>query len=156
MEILIESAHELMVSGARLIIIGFETFGIFMMLVVGIQGVYNLCNKDPETGLKLSEGLGLALQFLMGGEILRTIIVSEMSEIFHVGGIVVLRVALTLLTHWELKNQREELKNDEMISDREEKLAAKAAGESAAHNSDVEEEPSLKDTLHQVLNRHSE
>ena len=32
-----------------------------------------------------------------------------MESLLHVGGIVVLRVALTLLTHWELKNHKQEL-----------------------------------------------
>ena len=131
MELMIEHAHEVMIFGARFIILGFETFGIFMMLVVGLQGFYNLCQRDPETGLKLSEGLGLALQFLMGGEILRTIIVQDMTEIFHVGGIVVLRVALTLLTHWELKNQRSELQNEEMKNDMEEEREREEAEEAA-------------------------
>ena len=45
---------------------------------------------------------------MLCGEILRTIIVRDLEEIAIVGGIIVLRVALTLSLHWERKNDQAE------------------------------------------------
>jgi uncharacterized membrane protein len=87
-------------------IFGFEIVGVFILIWAGIKGVINFLKRDPQTGLKLGEGMALALQFKLGGEILRTVIISEVSEIFLVGGIIILRVALTLLIHWEIKNSK--------------------------------------------------
>ena len=50
----------------------------------------------------------MALQFKLGGEILRTVVIREVSEILLVGGIIVLRIALTILIHWEIKNSKNE------------------------------------------------
>lgn len=40
---------------------------------------------------------------------LRTVLVRELSEILIVGAIIVLRAALTLLIHWEIKNEKAEV-----------------------------------------------
>lgn len=111
---LYEFLHGFMHTGVEYSILAFEIIGIVMLVVAGIKGLINVFKKDPEAGLKLSEGLGMALQFLMCGEILRTVVVSDLGEIVHVGGIVVLRVALTFVTHWELKNHKEELENEQI------------------------------------------
>ena len=45
------------------------------------------------------------LEFKLGSEILRTVVVREFNEIFIVAGIIALRAVLTLLIHWEIKNE---------------------------------------------------
>ena len=106
-EAILHQGHEIMYIVAEYMILAFEIVGIIMLIHAGICGIVDYVKKDAETGLKLSEGMGMALQFLLGGEILRTVIVADMDSLLHVGGIVVLRVALTILTHWELKNRKE-------------------------------------------------
>lgn len=108
-ETILHHGHELLYIVAEYVILAFEIVGIIILIYAGICGIINYLKRDAETGLKLSEGMSMALQFLLGGEILRTVIVADMESLLHVGGIVVLRVALTLLTHWELKNHKEEL-----------------------------------------------
>lgn len=84
----------------------FEIVGVLILIWAGIKGIYNFLKKDPQTGLKLAEGMAMALQFKLGGEILRTVVIREVSEILLVGGIIVLRIALTILIHWEIKNSK--------------------------------------------------
>lgn len=52
----------------------------------------------------------MGLEFKLGSEILRTVIVRTMDEILIVAGIIVLRAVLTFLLHWEIKNEEEEAK----------------------------------------------
>ena len=52
--------------------------------------------------LDLAEGIALALEFKLGGEVLRTVIVREWTELLILGAIIALRGALTLLIHWEI------------------------------------------------------
>ena len=85
----------------------FEIVGVMILLWAGIKGVMNFLKKDPHTGLKLAEGMAMALQFKLGGEILRTVVISKFNDIFMVGGIILLRVALTVVIHWEIKNSQE-------------------------------------------------
>ena len=42
----------------------------------------------------------------MGAEILKTVLIHEMSEIYVLGAIILLRAILTLLIHFELKAEQ--------------------------------------------------
>ena len=82
------------------------------MLEFRLNAFRKWIKKDPHTRLYLAEGLAMALSFKLGGEILRTVVVRDMSEIMQVGAIIVLRAALTLLIHWEIKNEEKEIKSN--------------------------------------------
>ena len=45
----------------------------------------------------------MGLEFKLGSEILRTVVVRDWKEIGTVAGIIALRAALTFLIHWEIK-----------------------------------------------------
>lgn len=50
----------------------------------------------------------MGLEFKLGSEILRTVIVRDWHEIGTVAGIIALRAALTFLIHWEIKEEEKE------------------------------------------------
>ena len=54
----------------------------------------------------------MGLEFKLGSEILRTVIVRQWEEIGTVAGIIALRAALTFLIHWEIKEERNDIKSD--------------------------------------------
>ena len=56
-------------------------------------------------GKEMAKGLAMGLEFKMGSEILRTVVVREWKEIGIVAGIIALRAALTFLIHWEIKEE---------------------------------------------------
>ncbi|MCD8127464.1 MAG: DUF1622 domain-containing protein [Clostridiales bacterium] len=95
---------------AELAIILFEIVGVVIIIVSGGQGVYNYIRRNPRTVLKLAQGFATGLEFELGSEILRTVVVWEWTEILTVAGIIALRAALTFLIHWEIKEEREEAK----------------------------------------------
>ncbi len=65
-------------------------------------------SKDGENiRLNLARHIAFALEFKLGGEILRTVIVRTMDEIIFLGAIILLRGALTFLIHWEIKQDKE-------------------------------------------------
>lgn len=86
-------------------ILVFEYIGVGVIAVAGIKGFINYIRKNPETRLELAKGLAMGLEFKLGSEILRTVIVREMKEILFVAGIILLRAVLTILIHWEIKNE---------------------------------------------------
>ena len=86
----------------------FELVGVIVLIVAGIRGVVNYVRHDPMVRLNLAKGMALCLEFKLGSEILRTVIVRDLSEIAIVGAIIVLRAALTFLLHWEIKNEEAE------------------------------------------------
>ena len=86
----------------------FELVGVIVLIVAGIRGVINYIKHDPMVRLNLAKGMALCLEFKLGSEILRTVIVRDLSEIAMVGAIILLRAALTFLLHWEIKNEEAE------------------------------------------------
>jgi len=104
---LIQEALHYFVEGGILL---FEWIGVVVLLVAGIMGVINYVRRDPTTRLKLAQGLAMGLEFKLGGEILRTVLVLDMREIAVVGAIILLRAALTFLIHWEIKNEEESVR----------------------------------------------
>ena len=90
---------------ANVAIVAFEFVGVCVLIISGLIGVYNYVRKDPSTQLKLAKGMAMGLEFKLGSEILRTVIVRDLSEIAIVGCIIVLRAALTFLIHWEIKEE---------------------------------------------------
>ena len=59
--------------------------------------------------IMLAQGLAVGLEFKLGSEILKTVIVRDWTEIATVAGIIALRAALTFLIHWEIKEEHKDL-----------------------------------------------
>ena len=92
----------------RFAILLFEYVGVIVIVISGIRGIYNYARKNPLTKLYLAQGLAMGLEFKLGSEILRTVVIRDISEIVIVGAIIALRAILTFLIHWEIKNEKEE------------------------------------------------
>lgn len=83
----------------------FEYVGVGVLIVTGVKGLISYVKGDPETRLNLAKGMATGLEFKLGSEILRTVVLRDASEMLIVGGIIALRAALTFLIHWEIKNE---------------------------------------------------
>lgn len=104
-EVFMEDLLDVLVSNAIHL---FELVGVIVLIVAGVRGVVNYVRHDPMVRLNLAKGMALCLEFKLGSEILRTVIVRDLSEIAIVGAIIALRAALTFLLHWEIKNEEAE------------------------------------------------
>lgn len=93
-------------------IVLFEFTGVCVVIWTGIQGLYSYLHRSPDTKLIIAEGLTMGLEFKLGGEVLRTVLVQTFREIAMVGCIILLRLALTLLLHWEIKVEKKEREED--------------------------------------------
>ena len=89
--------------GIRLV----ELAGIMVLLITAVQGVIQYFRHDSSVRLKLAEGIALALEFKLGGEVLRTVLARDWNELAILGAIIALRAALTVLLHWEIKNEEQ-------------------------------------------------
>ena len=102
MEILETILH----SFVNLAMLLFEYIGVGVITFAGLQGLVNYIRRSPDTRLTLAQGLAMGLEFKLGSEILRTVIVRSLSEIAIVGSIIALRAVLTVLIHWEIRNEK--------------------------------------------------
>ena len=83
-----------------------EFVGIVILIYTIVTAIIGLFKRQPHVRLKLAEGIALSLEFKMGGELLRTVIVREWNELLILGAIILLRAALTFLIQWEIKIER--------------------------------------------------
>lgn len=98
----IESGFQLIVQYGVLLL---ECFGVTILLVTAVKSMIGCVRRNPHVRLDLAQGIALALEFKLGGEVLRTVIVREQSELLTLGAVILLRGALTFLIHWEIKNE---------------------------------------------------
>lgn len=90
-----------------------EYTGVIVITVSSIRGIIEYVRRNPQTRLNLAKGMAMGLEFKVGSEILRTVVVREVQEIFIVASIIALRALLTFLIHWEIKNEEKSGNSEE-------------------------------------------
>ena len=83
----------------------FEYIGVGIIIWTSLVSFTKYVRRKPDTRIYLAKGLAMGLEFKLGSEILRTVIVREWKEIAIVAGIIALRATLTFLIHWEIKQE---------------------------------------------------
>ncbi len=110
METIYENAELILRYVVEFSTLGLELFGICILVYTALKCFFRWMKKDKSIRLDLAEGIALALEFKLGGEVLRTVIIRDWAELGILGAIIVLRAALTLLIHWEIKNEEKRCK----------------------------------------------
>ena len=87
-----------------------ELAGVLILVVTAAKSLDGWSTKKEHVQLELAKGIALALEFKLGGEVLRTVIVREQRELIILGAIILLRGALTFLIHWEIKGEENRMK----------------------------------------------
>ncbi len=90
-----------------------ELMGVFIVAVGALSSFYKYVrsgfhSENTELKLGFAETLALALEFKMGGEILKTGITREIDEMYVLAAIIVLRAILTFVIHWEIKFDKDQ------------------------------------------------
>lgn len=93
-----------------------ELMGIIVIIIGSVKSFYMYGRslfKHVHYPIKLSLGnaLALGLEFKMGAEILKTVTIRTIDEIMILGAIIVLRALLSVLIHYEVKNEKEHNQN---------------------------------------------
>ena len=84
-----------------------EIIGVGIPAYAFVKGLIALFTPKINTKLVLANGFSLSLGFLLGGEILRTVITHDLSDILIVAALVAIRIALSLLLSHEIKQEKE-------------------------------------------------
>ncbi len=97
---LILSCFDLVVEYIILLV---EMIGIAVVIYAVVRATVALITHQKRVRLDLAEGIALALEFKLGGELLRTVVVREWKELLILGSVVLLRAAMTFLIQWEIR-----------------------------------------------------
>ena len=90
---LYELLEQLLTHVVDIAILVFEFVGVFVIIISGCRGIMDYVRHNPEIRLNLATGMALGLEFKLGSEILRTVIVRDLSEVATVAAIIALRAA---------------------------------------------------------------
>lgn len=88
-----------------------ELIGIVIIFIGATRAFYfylsTFLGKNLNSNIKLMLGssLELGLEYKMGAEILKTVLIRDMNEIWILGSIIVLRALLSFLIHYEMKHE---------------------------------------------------
>lgn len=87
-----------------------EFIGVFVIAYSCLRGfILYMLNKlkfnDTVIKIEIAKGLALGLEFKLGAEILRTVLVRTLEEIKVLAAIIVLRIILTYVIHWEITSE---------------------------------------------------
>lgn len=88
------------------VILFMEMIGVSVLVVTAVKSVMEMVRGNPDVKMNLAEGICLALEFKLGGEVLRTLIAQTWSELAILGAVVALRAAITFLLQWEIRMER--------------------------------------------------
>ncbi len=85
-----------------------ELIGVIIIIIGSARALYNLAVSrfnldDIDLKLNLAKSLELALEFKLAAEILKTVLIHTFDELVILSSIVVLRVIMTFVIHWEIK-----------------------------------------------------
>ena len=94
-----------------------ELFGVAILVFTAVKCFCYWIRHDSKIRLELAQGIALSLEFKMGSEVLRTVVVREWEELGILGVVILLRGILTFLIHWEIKHEEKALdkKKDELL-----------------------------------------
>ena len=102
----------------KYVVLLIELVGTIVLIYAVVSAIIGLFKHQKHVRLKLAEGIALALEFKIGGELLRTVIVRNWEELLILGAVILLRAALTFLIQWEIKIERKSgILTDEQIHD---------------------------------------
>lgn len=107
---LIDFFEHLLETLAHYIILILEGVGILIIAYSAFRGFYHYVRQqmkfnDTIIKIEIAKGLALGLEFKLGSEILRTILVRTMEEIKVLAAIIALRIVLTYVIHWEISSE---------------------------------------------------
>jgi len=90
-----------------------ELIGILIIIIGSCRALVRLVRciikKLPfHVVIDLGKALALALEFKMGAEIIKTVIIHNLEELAILGVVIVIRALLSFIIHWEINIEEKE------------------------------------------------
>lgn len=117
MEHLLELLHEFLLELLHFAITPIEIMGVFIILISSARAFYFYVKSivftrhvaDHKLKRDFARHMGIALEFLLAAELLKTLVIGSSQELLILGVIMAMRIAITVLLHWEMKSDHVEV-----------------------------------------------
>ena len=99
-----------------------EIMGIFVVVWTAIHAFWEyiqnaFMKKNLDIQSNLAKGLATGLEFKLAAEILKTVLVQSMDELYILGAVILLRALMSVLIHFEMKGSHHSKKKDGVKSE---------------------------------------
>ncbi len=89
-----------------------EAIGVIIIIIGSFRTLGELIKSRLDFGneqvkIEFAKALALSLEFKLAAEILKTVVVRTLDEFVILSAVVVLRVVITFVLHWEIKSSEE-------------------------------------------------
>ena len=90
-----------------------ELIGVLIIVVGSTKSLISMVNRlirhrSINIVVELGKTLALALEFKMGAEIIKTVIIHNLEELAILGIVVIIRALLSVVIHWEMRLEEKE------------------------------------------------
>ena len=113
--VVVEAYESVLVPVASVIFIILEIIGIIALvagviraIVINFPELFGVDIPGKNIRIDLGHAFALGLEFKMGAEIIKTVLIHDLKELAVLGVIIVLRAALAFLILWEIRNEEKE------------------------------------------------
>ncbi|MBO7149166.1 MAG: DUF1622 domain-containing protein [Clostridia bacterium] len=94
-----------------------ELIGIIIIIFGSCRALVRLVGcvvkKHPfHVVVDLGKALSLALEFKMGAEIIKTVVIHNLEELAILGVVIIIRALLAFIVHWEIRTEQKEKGSD--------------------------------------------
>lgn len=92
-----------------------ELVGIIIIVAGSFRALARLIRclwkKQPfHVVVDLGKALSLALEFKMGAEIIKTVVIHNLEELSILGVVIIIRALLSFIIHWEVRSEEKDSK----------------------------------------------
>lgn len=109
--------QEISQTAVSIIVFILEFMGVFVVFWTCIKSFVEyiqntFMKKHNAIQTHLAKGLATGLEFKLGAEILKTLVVHDLDELLVLGAVFALRALMSILIHFELKHTHDTEKDD--------------------------------------------
>jgi uncharacterized membrane protein len=113
-----------------------ELIGVFIVAYSALKAFFKYALRffiftDETIKIEFSQALAMALEFKLGAEILKTLVIRTKEELLILASIVILRAALTFIIHWEIESDS---KRANHLNELKEKMFHKKENEDSSND----------------------
>jgi len=80
-----------------------EFLSVIVIVIAASKAFVGLFKRSPHIQLELAEGVALALEFKLGSEVLRTLVVRTLDELLMLGAVVLICAAISVHIRWGIR-----------------------------------------------------
>ena len=90
-----------------------EFIGVLIIVLGSAKSLFSMVrrliqHRTINIVIELGKTLALALEFKMGAEIIKTVIIHNLEELAILGAVVIIRALLAFIIHWEMRIEKKE------------------------------------------------